>query len=313
MSHINSGVLAMTADTTKRGKRWMRRVAISALIIGALLGVAAFAALRTDLLLSSLEVGPLGSPQQANVVLRDLAAAHGSPASWARRPALTLRLRGYVPFFFARRAFGLDEERVRLTIRFTPAEHGRYRYVLHDGSRSRRGAVDTRADRDGLGLLLDSVRHLFELPFTARAIPQRRGLADGPNGEHRAFFTWGDNVAATSAHDQIVLWTRGGRLSRMDTTGRDIAPFIVARVVFEGSVKLGDHVLPRRATVYGSGGELIHRWEIEAAEPQALAAAEHRSRIGPFDVESCLLEHEAVAESAVLRPALHQGAVDATR
>jgi hypothetical protein len=232
-----------------------------------LLGVAALVVFRTDLLLASLDVGPLGSEADAQHFLDEVGAFHGAPERWASQPAIEMKLRGSVPFTPARLAFGLEESDVLLTLRFEPGVHGVYDYTLQDGDQTRRGRVDTRQDRDATGLVLDSVRHLFELPFVAASVPYRRGLPSVA-GRRRAFFTWGDPPTATSAYDQIVVWHEGGQVVRMDTTGRDIAPFIVARVEWDGRVELGGFVLPRRAAVYNDGrdGAVVHAWALISAE-----------------------------------------------
>lgn len=101
----------------------------------------------------------------------------------------------------------------------------------------------------------------------AASVPYRRGLPSEA-GRRRAFFTWGDPPTATSAYDQIVVWHEGGQVVRMDTTGHDITPFIVARVEWDGRVELGGFVLPRRAAVYNDGrdGAVVHAWALISAE-----------------------------------------------
>ncbi|MCA9672731.1 MAG: hypothetical protein KC503_44355 [Myxococcales bacterium] len=267
----------MARSSTHPVKRWLRRLGIVLASVLVLLGALAFVAFRTNLLLSSLETGALGSEREADALLRGLAAAHGTPERWRSQGHLVMRVRGNVAFFAARRAFGLDQAKIELTLRFRPNAPGRYHYVLVDGARVRRGHVDTRRDRDGLGLLLDSVHHLFALPFVAGEIPVRRGMARAPSGEQRAFFTWGRGTAASPKHDQVVLWTRAGGLVRMDTTGRDIAPFIVARVQFEGTVRMGQLRLPARATVYDDRfGRLVQRFELVSIAREPGAAVSHR-------------------------------------
>lgn len=242
----------------------LRRTARVVLTVVLTLAVGLAVVFHTELFLSSLDVGELGSEGDADDQISALVQGHGDPAGWKRRALVELRLRGTVPFAPARLAFGLHSTDVELTLQFEPSNPGRYAFTLRDGVAVSRGEVDTRGERDGLGLLLDSVRHLFELPFVAGQIPIRRGLSAADGTTRRAFFTWGTGPQPSPQHDQIVLFERGGRLVRMDTTGRDIAPFIVARVEFRGAVALGDHRLPARATVLdaGSGRDVIHRWEL---------------------------------------------------
>lgn len=220
------------------------------------LGAAGFVVFGTEAFLSELEVGPLGSAEEVEPMLDETAAFHGDPKRWAAQPMIELRARGAVPFTPARLAFGLADENVELTMRFDPGGYGVATYELIDGEAVRRSDVPK--------LLLDSVRHLFELPFTARSIPYRAGLPAGADGRRRAFFTWGRDATPTSKWDQIVLWSDGGHVQRMDTTGRDIAPFIIARVELEGLVRLGDFRIPKRAVVLDDGrdGAVVHAWEI---------------------------------------------------
>ena len=238
--------------------------AAAACLLTTAAGIALF---RTELFLASLDVGPFGSEAQADEMVDALREGHGAPEAWRRLGVVELSFRGEIPFIPARLSFGGTSSNVTLRMRFRTDQHGEYHYWLRDGEDERSGAADTRRGRDGLGLLLDSVRHLFELPLVAREIPLRRGLPAQTDGSKRAFFTWGDSLAPNREVDQVVLSSMHGRLFRMDTTGRDIAPFILARVDFEGEVALRDVRLSRRATIRDPGpdGDLIHRWELTGA------------------------------------------------
>ncbi|MCB9685023.1 MAG: hypothetical protein H6738_07630 [Alphaproteobacteria bacterium] len=239
-------------------------------IVGVVVMVATvgFAVFRTDLLLSRLEVGPLGSEADADRVLPQLASAYGPADAWRALPAVELELVGEVPFVPARLLFGMapTTPHTALTVRFEPGRHGVYGYV-QDGVR---GCADTRSERDGRGLLLDSVHHLFTLPFSVGDVPFRRSVSTaGPDGSTGTFLTWGDDPEPTSAFDQVVLWTDGGRIARMDTTGRDVAPFIVAAVPYDGTAEVEGapgFLLPHTATIQrGPGGSIVHRWELRRA------------------------------------------------
>ncbi len=250
----------------QRGRRALLRLVKAVGLAALLVAAVSWLVFKTDVFLSSLPVGPLGPQSQAEALLQEMQAFHGDPERWAQQAQLQLEAEGDIPFVPARLAFGLARSKVRLTLRYEPGSHGTYEYKLEQGDEVTVGRADTNGARDGLGLLLDSVRHLFELPQTANSIPFQRGLPSSPSGQRRAFFTWGSSAQASADHDQIVLWSDRGRLARMDTTGRDIAPFTVARVEFEGLTKLGAFQVPTQATIYGGAQKtkIIHRWKLRS-------------------------------------------------
>lgn len=222
-------------------------------------------AFHTDVLLSELEVGPLGAEAVADGWVERVSQIHGSRSAWLAQGEVELTARGELPFLPTRPIFGLplSASEVELVLAFRPDEHGPYCYTLRYGGEERSGTVDTRGERDGLGLLLDSVRHLFEVPFSSPVVPLRRGLPPAADGLRGIFVTWGSDPHPTQAYDQVALWERAGRLVRMDTTGRDIAPFILARVDYAGEVGLGSLRLPRSAIVrHADGRRVVHQWEL---------------------------------------------------
>lgn len=145
---------------------------------------------------------------------------------------------------------------------FRPDTHGRYRYTLRQDDDVTTGEVDNRHGRGALGFMFDSVRHLFEVPWSASVIPFQRGLEARADGCEGIFLTWGADAKPTPSYDQVAVWSRNGRVVSMDTTGRDVAPFIIARVDFEGEISLGELRLPRSATVVDPKGKVVHRWEL---------------------------------------------------
>ncbi|MCA9526253.1 MAG: hypothetical protein KC549_08135 [Myxococcales bacterium] len=247
--------------------RKLRR-ALLALAALAVVGVAAgLVVFKTDLLLEALPVGPLGDEAAADAWIAEVEGAHGARTDWLAQGEVELHTRGELAFLPVRLLFGLplSSVDVDLTLRFRPDTHGPYAYTLRLGDAVRHGTADTRRDRDGLGVMLDSVRHLFELPWTPATVPFRRGLPPSADGLRGVFLTWGD-PRPTRQYDQVAAWTRAGRLVRMDTTGRDVAPFVVARVEYAGEVALGGLRLPQTATVVRPGdGSLVHRWELVSA------------------------------------------------
>lgn len=219
---------------------------------------------RTDLFLSALDVGPLGTEGEVDAWLERTARVHGSRAAWLEQGEVELTTRGELAFPPLRVMFGtgLADPSVELTLVFRPDTHGPYRYRLRQGDVVESGEVDTREGRDGIGFMLDSVRHLFEIPWSPPTVPFRRGLSTSRDGRDGVFLTWGEDAHATRRYDQVALWSRDGRIERMDTTGRDVAPFIVARVDFEGELMLAQLRLPRSATVTDPKGKVVHRWEL---------------------------------------------------
>lgn len=259
-----------------RGMRFTKVVLAGAAALG-LLGVGAgFAVFRTDLMLSTLAVGPLGTEAEADAWMADVARAHGSREAWLGMGEVTLETHGTLDFPPVRLFFGLplDVREVDLTLTFRPDTHGPYQYVLHTEHGEQRGAVDTRQGRDGTGLMLDSVRHLFEVQWTAPTVSFRRGLPER-SGLAGIFVTWGADATPTRRWDQVALWSRGGRVVQMDTTGRDVAPFIVARVDLEGQQRLGPLTLPGSARIRDDEGADVHRWELRTvSRSQADGTAE---------------------------------------
>ena len=219
---------------------------------------------KTDLLLSELDVGALGSERAVDEWVSDVARVHGSRAAWLAQGEVELTTRGHLPFAPLRAMFGtaLTDPTVELTLTFRPDTHGPYRYTLRQGDNVRTGQVDNRDGRGALGFMFDSVRHLFEVPWSAPVVPFRRGLAPSADGRQGVFLTWGADAQPTRDYDQVALWSREGRVVRMDTTGRDVAPFIVARVDLNGEVRLGDLRLPKSASVVDPKGKVVHEWEL---------------------------------------------------
>ncbi len=246
------------------------RVGWAVLIVAGLVG-AIVLVWRSDVLLSALDPGPLGTAEDVQVWTAEVARVHGTRADWLAPGEIELHTRGRLVFAPLRVMFGTAwaDPVVDLTLVFRPDTHGPYRYTLRQGESVTSGRVDTRADRDGRGFLLDSVRHLFELPWSVPAVPYRRGLAprDGLAG---VFATWGDDPRPTRAHDQIAVWARNGHVVRLDTTGRDVAPFIVARVDYTGELPFEGLRLPQRAVVRDTKGKIVHEWELLAVRRPGL-------------------------------------------
>lgn len=250
-----------------KSRRALRTILLSVLLGTSALSLCGLLVFHTDALLSELDVGPLGTEADVDVWMERVEAAHGARARWLQQGEVELTTRGSLPFVPVRAMFGLPvtTSEVDLTLTFRPDTHGPYRYAIRHGDQLLSGTSDTRTDRDGLGLMLDSVRHLFEVPWTAPTVPFRRGLGAAP-GLEGIFVTWGSDPRPTRSWDQVALWSRGGTVVRMDTTGRDIAPFILARVDFDGAVELGALRLPRTATISRADGEeVVHAWELVAA------------------------------------------------
>ena len=247
----------------------LRRLGGGVLIVLLAVSGGAFAALKTEVLLSDLKPEVLGTEAEADRILKALPKEHGNPARWRALPRVHMELRGRVLLAPVRYVFGMSEVDVELSMSFVPQRHGRYHAEIRQRSGARTGAFDTRTDRNGAGFMLDSVRHLFELPVSAEQLPIRRSMApssiDGV--VHQRIFASFNRIEADPQADQLVLWIREGRLVRFDTTGRDIAPFIKARVEYEGRYALEEISLPKFARVYrwAKGGSLVHEWELVRA------------------------------------------------
>lgn len=227
--------------------------------------VLGFVAMKTPLLLSDIRSEPLGTESAASPALAELESHHGGAAAWRMQGRVRLHARGDLPYFPVRWGFDVSES-VEVTIIFDPTGEQASEYVIESGGTIRSGTHRWSASPDEAGLLVDSVVHLFTLSITASEVPVRRGLPAGTwRGEafKRVFATWGD-VAPHMDADQIILWVRDGRLKRFDTTGRSIAPFILARVEMEGEVALGSFRLPQEARVNkrGEDGQLVHGWTL---------------------------------------------------
>lgn len=268
----------MSETPTKPKRRWGRIILWSATILVLGLTGLALVVFKTDLLLADLRPARLGTEAEANRTLDKLGVYHGSHAAWSRLGRVRLTLRGSVRFLPARLALGLrwNAPDVALTITFRPARYGLYQVRLENAGERFEGSVDTRRNRTRRGLLFDSVRHLFELPLSAQVIPLRRGMESARwNGEQleRVFATWG-RFEPQSKVDQLILWVqpnldgRGGHLKRVDTTGRDIAPFTKARIELLGTTRLGAFLLPAHVRVFAldSDTRLIDEWWLERAE-----------------------------------------------
>jgi hypothetical protein len=235
----------------------------SLLLVSALAFVAGVIALKTPLLLSDIREDPLGDPAKGRAVLLRTQAAHGGLDAWRTRDWIELELRGEIPFAPARFGFGGVGEELHVVLRFDPAVHGLATLTL-DGQDL---AVDTRGERDGLGLLAESVRHLWEFAFAMdsadvlAALPAREGL-------DRVFASWGTD-APQPAVDQYVLWSDQQEhiVRRFDSTGRAIAPFIRARVVFDDYRDVEGFMLPGTVTVHRAGerGGVVQAWRLVAA------------------------------------------------
>lgn len=232
--------------------------ASSMLVLGA--GLVAVV-MKTPLLLADLRTEPLGDAEQGRATLHRAQAAHGGRDAWLDHEWVELELDGDVPFLPARLGFGGVDERASVWLRFDPRQYG-VATLRVDGETH---AIDTRSDRDGLGLLADSLRHLWELPFAMESADVIAALPDR-EGQERVFASWGTDAPQMDV-DQYVLWTDPAQhlVRRFDSTGRAIAPFIVARVMYEGYRTIDGFELPGRVTIYDEEDAVVHRWTLVAA------------------------------------------------
>ncbi len=164
--------------------------------------------LKTPLLLSDIRAEPLGSADEGRAHLHQAQAAHGGREAWLDREWVELELDGEIPFLPARLAFGDVNEQVHLRLRYDPREYGVATMVL-DGETH---AIDTRVERDGLGLLADSVRHLFEYAFSMESADVLAALPDR-DGHARIFASWGTDTPQMDV-DQYIVSDRSGAAPR---------------------------------------------------------------------------------------------------
>ncbi len=248
-----------------------KRIKIIIGLLSVLLFTAAaamFVVIKTDLFLADIRPAKLGGEKQAAVLLNKMRAAHDPTGAWNRIKKVRMSWKGFVPSTPARFGFGVPHEQVRLTMEFSPREKGPYKVDLKSGKLTISGEVDTRRDRDGLGLLYDSVRHLFELPIEGKRTEFMRAMSGAhwnDRAHERLFLSWGKGIA-TGEYDQLILWLQAGRLTRFDTTGRDIAPFIVARVEYRSYTVFEEMILPGKVVILDTKGAVVHEWELIRAE-----------------------------------------------
>lgn len=88
----------MVSSPQSRASRWLRRLGAVVASFLLLLGALVLIAFHTNLFLSSVDAGSLGTEAQSEPLLRGLASAHGTPERWANQGALVMRLRCSFPF-----------------------------------------------------------------------------------------------------------------------------------------------------------------------------------------------------------------------
>ena len=85
-----------------------------------------------------------------------------------------------------------------------------------------------------------------------------------PAEKQRTFASWGTQDPQLHT-DQYIVWTgENGLVERFDSTGRAVAPFILARVVFEDHRDVEGFQLPGQVTVFeaGEAGSVVHAWRV---------------------------------------------------
>jgi len=238
----------------------MRKFLIGLVAVTATAAVAAILVMRTPLLISDIRTEPLGDRSAGRKVLEASQRAHGGLDAWKARSWVELEVSGHVPFPPARWAFGVPAH-TEVRLRFDPQVVGLATLTVDDGEPI---AIDTRKERDGLGLLADSLRHLWEFPFAMDTADVVAGLAS-VDGHDRVFLSWGTDAPQMTV-DQYILWSDGThRTVRFDSTGRAITPFTKAVVVFEDHRRVEGFEVPGRVKVTRAGqeGAVVHEWTLK--------------------------------------------------
>lgn len=238
-----------------RGAR--RRLLLSLVAAPLLVASLGAAAVKTPWLLSDIRPSSMGSVDEGRDTLRAIQRAHGGAGNWRSLSWVELEFTGTVPFLPARLTFGVPEQ-FDLVVRFTPAVPGRASLILNGTVHE----VDARDGNEGLALVANSVRHLWELPFAMQSADVVRHVAD-TQGYERVFASWGTPEPQADT-DQYILWSRGGVIERFYSTARVITPFTVACVDLEAFRTVEGFVVPGKVTVRGDHpqGRVVQRWEL---------------------------------------------------
>jgi hypothetical protein len=232
----------------------LKRAGLAGLVLAGVAG----SVLASPLVVSDIRQEPLGDPAEAQATMEAAWRAHGGLERWREHSRVELELQGQVPLWPARQVFGIEDEQVSVTLRYDPSVWG-------EGTLSVNGGADVELDPAAPNLLADSVRHLVELSFSMDSADVLHALPQ-VDGHRRVFASWGE-AAPQRDVDQYILWFNAeGILTRFDSTGRAIAPFIKARVGFEDYQDVAGFQLPGRVEVRRAGedGALVHAWTLRS-------------------------------------------------
>ena len=99
-----------------------------------------------------------------------------------------------------------------------------------------------------------AVRHLIEFPFemSSANILEYIGKESWNSEEYHLVFASWDDFKPNQNFDQFIIWINKhtGLVDRFDATGRDLAPFVKVKVIFEYETSNVPIVIPKLIKVY---------------------------------------------------------------
>ncbi len=260
---------------------------VSALVVAMV--VSGFIALGSDLFLADIRPATLAAEHSGTPVMKSLEVAHGGLERWRAQGQVSVVLEGTwespLPHWGMAPFLG-DSPVIQLT--FAPAKHGdavlrvlgesKQVFEVRDGVSWVHTEAGAMEGPPKLPLLVDSLRHLLEMPFAMQSVDVCLATSDASwnRQEHaRIYATWNTPKPQRDV-DQYVLWQNKttGYLHRFEATGRFMAPFSTASVIMKDHVSFGGFVIPKSIAVHRGHepGDPLMRWRVVSVEfPQSIA------------------------------------------